>query len=100
VIGTVMYVQSAFPNIVFALDLTKEGATDDLKHVPAQPPEARPIAVAIWSTAAWPTIQAASCSSSCFAGDLLGARCETGKQLWRVPNADYKTGSTMTMRRS
>src|SRR5437016_14651732 len=44
VIGTVMYVHSAFPNIVFALDLTKEGAPMIWKHVPAQPPEANPIA--------------------------------------------------------
>src|SRR2546426_1342006 len=30
------------------------------------------------------------------AGDLLALDAKTGKQLWRVPNADYKTGSTMT----
>src|SRR5438067_12759214 len=44
VIGTVMYVHSAFPNVVFALDLTKPGAPMIWKHVPAQPPEAKPIA--------------------------------------------------------
>src|SRR5437867_10580326 len=44
VIGNVMYVHSAFPNIVFALDLTKEGAPLIWKHVPAQPDEAEPIA--------------------------------------------------------
>src|SRR3989441_12874686 len=41
VIGTTMYVQSAFPNIVFALDLTKEGAPMIWKHVPAQRSEER-----------------------------------------------------------
>src|SRR5260370_11757172 len=30
------------------------------------------------------------------AGDLLALDAKTGKQVWRVPNADYKTGSTMT----
>src|SRR5260370_40677987 len=30
------------------------------------------------------------------AGDLLALDAKTGKQLWRVPNADYKQGSTMT----
>src|SRR5207249_6410449 len=30
------------------------------------------------------------------AGDLLALDAKTGKQIWRVPNADYKTGSTMT----
>src|SRR6266571_9123449 len=44
VIGTVMYVHSAFPNIVFALDLTKDGAPMIWKHNPSQPAEAKPIA--------------------------------------------------------
>src|SRR5439155_26802867 len=30
------------------------------------------------------------------AGDLLALDAKSGKQIWRVPNADYKTGSTMT----
>src|SRR5882672_7211308 len=87
VIGTVMYVQSAFPNIVFALDLTKEGAPMIWKHVPAQPPEAKPIAccdLVNRGLAYHPS------------GNLLALDAKTGKQLWRVPNADYKTGSTMT----
>src|SRR5213076_795044 len=29
-------------------------------------------------------------------GDLLALDAKTGKQVRRVPNADYKTGSTMT----
>src|SRR5947208_8610218 len=36
VINNVMYVHSAFPNIVFALDLTKEGAPMIWKHTPSQ----------------------------------------------------------------
>src|SRR5207247_11436141 len=30
------------------------------------------------------------------AGDRLAREAKPGKQLWRVPNADYKPGSTMT----
>src|SRR5690349_7776727 len=44
VMNNVMYVHSAFPNIVFALDLTKEGAPMIWKFVPPQPAEAKPIA--------------------------------------------------------
>src|SRR5207253_1640501 len=29
-------------------------------------------------------------------GNPLALDAKTGKQIWRVPNADYKTGSTMT----
>ena len=41
VINNVMYVHSAFPNIVFALDLTKDGAPMIWKHNPSQPAEAK-----------------------------------------------------------
>src|SRR2546428_3174923 len=44
VIGNVMYVHSAFPNIVFALDLTKPGAPTIWRFQPKQPDEAKPIA--------------------------------------------------------
>src|ERR1041384_6266895 len=42
--NNVMYVHSAFPNIVCALDLTKPGAPMIWRHQPAQPPEAKAIA--------------------------------------------------------
>src|SRR5207302_3012542 len=29
-------------------------------------------------------------------GDLLALDAKSGKQVWRVPNADYKTGPTLT----
>src|SRR5881398_2376 len=44
VINNVMYVHSAFPNLVFALDLTKPGAPMIWRNQPAQPPEAKAIA--------------------------------------------------------
>ena len=40
VINNVMYVHTSFPNIVYALDLTKEGAPMIWKHVPNQSPDA------------------------------------------------------------
>src|SRR5207253_1864385 len=96
VIGTVMYVQSAFPNIVFALDLTKEGAPMIWKHVPAQPPEAKPIACCDLVNRGLAYHPSGKLFIELLAGDLLALDAKTGKQIWRVPNADYKTGSTMT----
>ncbi len=96
VIGTVMYVHSAFPNIVFALDLTKEGAPMIWKHVPAQPPEAKPIACCDLVNRGLAYHPSGKLFIELLAGDLLALDAKTGKQLWRVPNADYKTGSTMT----
>ncbi|MEP6687338.1 MAG: PQQ-dependent dehydrogenase, methanol/ethanol family, partial [Gemmatimonadales bacterium] len=44
VVGNVMYVQTRFPNIVYALDLSKAGAPQVWKYVPNQSPDAIPIA--------------------------------------------------------
>src|SRR6266853_3645656 len=96
VIGTTMYVQSAFPNIVFALDLTKEGAPMIWKHVPAQPPEAKPIACCDLVNRGLAYHPSGKLFIELLAGDLLALDAKTGKQLWRVPNADFRQGSTMT----
>ena len=44
VVGNVMYVNTSFPNIVYALDLSKAGAPQIWKYVPNQSPDAIPIA--------------------------------------------------------
>ena len=44
VIGSTMYVHTPFPNIVYALDLTKEGAPVKWKYVPKQDPQVIPVA--------------------------------------------------------
>ena len=42
VIGNTMYVHTPFPDIVYALDLTKEGAPIKWKYVPKQDPQVIP----------------------------------------------------------
>src|SRR5438128_954875 len=96
VIGNVMYVHSAFPNIVFALDLTKEGAPMIWKHVPNQPAEAQSIACCDLVNRGLAYHPSGKLFIELLAGDLLALDAKSGKQIWRVPNADYKTGSTMT----
>src|SRR5213592_3254044 len=96
VINNVMYVHSAFPNIVFALDLTKPGAPMIWKHVPAQPAEAKPIACCDLVNRGLAYHSSGKLFIELLADDLLALDAKTGKQLWRVPHADYKTGSTMT----
>ena len=44
VVGHVMYVHTSFPNIVYALDLSKPGVPMIWKYVPNQSPDAIPIA--------------------------------------------------------
>jgi len=96
VIGSVMYVHTAFPNIVYALDLTKAGAPMIWKFVPAQPAEAIPIACCDLVNRGLAYHPSGKLFIELLAGDLLALDAKTGKQLWRVPNADYKQGSTMT----
>ena len=96
VINNVLYVHSAFPNIVFALDLTKPGAPMIWKHVPNQPPEAKPIACCDLVNRGLAYHPSGKLFIELLHGDLLALDAKTGKQIWRVPNADYKTGSTMT----
>ena len=44
VVGDTMYVHTPFPNIVYALDLTREGAPVKWKYIPQQEEEVVPIA--------------------------------------------------------
>jgi PQQ-dependent dehydrogenase (methanol/ethanol family) len=96
VIGDVMYLHSSFPNIVFALDLTKEGAPMIWKHVPDQPVDVIPIACCDVVNRGLAYHPSGKLFIELLAGDLLALDAKTGKQLWRSKHADFKTGSTMT----
>src|SRR5256886_16598911 len=87
VIGTTMYVHSAFPNIVFALDLTKDGAPMIWKHTPSQPAEAKPIACCDLVNRGLAYHPSGKLFIELLAGDLLALDAKTGKQLWRGPAA-------------
>src|SRR2546426_12797969 len=65
-------------------------------HVPAQPPEAKPIACCALVNRGLASHPSGKLFIELLAGDLLALDAKTGNQIWRVPNADYKTGSTMT----
>jgi len=96
VVGSVMYVHTAFPNIVYALDLTKPGAPMLWKHVPAQPTAPMPGDCCDLVNRGLAYHPSGKLFIELLAGDLLALEAKTGKQLWRVPSADYKTGATMT----
>src|SRR5256884_4673336 len=89
VIGNVMYVHSAFPNIVFALDLTKDGAPMIWKHTPSQPAEAKPIACCDLVNRGLAYHPSGKLFIELLAGDLLALDAKTGKQLWRRPERRY-----------
>jgi PQQ-dependent dehydrogenase (methanol/ethanol family) len=96
VINNVMYVHTSFPNKVYALDLTKPGAPIIWQFTPEQPAEAIPIACCDLVNRGLAYHASGKLFIELLAGDLLALDAKSGKQLWRVPNADYKQGSTMT----
>ena len=97
VVGSVMYLHTPFPNAVFALDLGKPGA---------------PV---LWSYAVPPAVARAVPPTGCcdagsrglayhpsgklfvplLHGELAALDARTGKELWRLKNADGRLGATM-----
>jgi lanthanide-dependent methanol dehydrogenase len=95
VVGNTMYVHTPFPNIVYALDLTKEGAPVKWKYVPKQDPKVIPVACC-------DTVNRglAYANGKIFQNQLdtttVALDAETGKELWKVKQGDYKQGQTIT----
>jgi len=95
VIDNTMYILTPFPNIVYALDLTKEGAPIKWKYVPKQ--DAAVIPVACCDTVARGL---AISNGKIFMNQLdthtVALDAATGKELWKVKQGDYKQGQTIT----
>jgi PQQ-dependent dehydrogenase (methanol/ethanol family) len=95
VLNNTMYVHSAFPNIVYAIDLTKEAGTIKWKYVPKQDPEVIPIACCDVVNRG-----VAYGDGKIFLNQLdayvVALDANTGKELWKVKNGDFKKGETIT----
>jgi PQQ-dependent dehydrogenase (methanol/ethanol family) len=96
VVGNVLYVHSAFPNKVYALDLTKEGAPQLWQFTPDQPADVIPIACCDVVNRGLAYHPSGKLYIELLSGDLLALDAKTGKQVFRVKSADYKKGETMT----
>jgi alcohol dehydrogenase (cytochrome c) len=90
-----MYVHTPFPNIVYALDLTKEGAPIKWKYVPKQDETVIPIACC-------DTVNrgVAYADGKIFLNQLdthtVALDADTGKELWKIKQGDHKNGQTIT----
>jgi PQQ-dependent dehydrogenase (methanol/ethanol family) len=95
VIGSTMYVHTPFPNIVYALDLAKEGAPVKWKYQPKQ--DANVIPIACCDTV---NRGLAYADGKIFLNQLdtttVALDAATGKELWKVKQGDYKQGQTVT----
>jgi glucose dehydrogenase len=107
VIGTTMYVNTSFPNIVYALDLSKPGAPQIWKYVPNQSPDAIPIACCDLVNRGTAYSPSGKIYIEALQGELIALDAKTGKELWKAKHPDhsnagveangYKQGATMTM---
>ncbi|HXG22029.1 MAG TPA: methanol/ethanol family PQQ-dependent dehydrogenase [Methylomirabilota bacterium] len=96
VVGDTMYLVTPFPNIVYALDLTKPGAPVKWKYEPKQDASVIPIACCDVVNRG-----AAYADGKIFFNQLdahtVALDAKTGKEVWKVQQGDPKQGQTITM---
>jgi alcohol dehydrogenase (cytochrome c) len=107
VIGTTMYVHTSFPNIVYALDLSKEGAPQIWKYTPNQSADAIPIACCDLVNRGTAYHPSGKIYINALQGDLIALDAKSGKELWKARHPErsptqveavtYKDGATITV---
>lgn len=95
VVGTTMYVHSAFPNHVYALDLTKEGAPIKWTYTPKQDARAVPVACCDVVHRGLNYAEGKILMVT-LDGQVIALDAGTGKEIWKIRNADPAKGETMT----
>jgi len=96
VVGSTMYVHSAYPNHVYALDLSKDGAPIKWQYTPTQDARAVPVACCDLVHRGVNFVQGKILMTT-LDGQVIGLDANTGKELWKTKNADPTKGETMTM---
>ncbi|WP_371877336.1 methanol/ethanol family PQQ-dependent dehydrogenase [Alsobacter ponti] len=95
VVGGTMYVLSPYPNILYALDLTKPGAPLKWSYKPK--PEAASQGVACCDVVnRGPTFGQGRVFFTTLDDHAVAVDAETGKEAWKVKLGDINLGETMT----
>jgi lanthanide-dependent methanol dehydrogenase len=94
IIGDTMYVHTPFPNIVYALDLNKDGLIK-WKYEPKQDPETIPV-MCCDTVNRGPAY--ADNKIFLYQADtaLVALNAQTGEEIWKAQNGDIKKGETGT----
>jgi PQQ-dependent dehydrogenase (methanol/ethanol family) len=96
VVGGTMFVLSPYPNILYALDLTKDGAPLKWKYEPK--PEAASQGVACCDVVnRGPIFSGGKIFYNTLDGNTVAVDAETGKEAWKTKVGDINIGETMTM---
>jgi PQQ-dependent dehydrogenase (methanol/ethanol family) len=96
VVGTTMYFVAPYPNVLYALDLTKDGAPLKWKYEPKPRPAAQGAACCD-TVNRGPTFGDGKVFYNTLDNDTVALDAETGKEAWRTHLGDIEKGETMTM---
>jgi PQQ-dependent dehydrogenase (methanol/ethanol family) len=96
VVGSTMYIVTPYPNILYALDLTKPGAPLKWKYEPK--PEAAAQGVACCDTVnRGPFFARGKIYMNTLDGQTVAVDAETGREVWKTKLGDINIGETITM---
>lgn len=96
VVGNTMYVVAPYPNVLYALDLTKPGAPMKWKYEPKPLPSAQGVACCDYVNRG-PTYSDGKLFLTTLDAQAAAVDAATGKELWKVRLGDINKGETMTM---
>jgi PQQ-dependent dehydrogenase (methanol/ethanol family) len=96
VAGNTMYVVTAYPNIVYALDLTKPGAPLKWSFAPKPAPASQGIACCDVVNRGG-SVDNGKYIFNTLDGQTIAVDIKTGKPLWRTQLGNINRGETMTM---
>jgi lanthanide-dependent methanol dehydrogenase len=108
VVGSDMFVHTPYPNTVFALDLSQPGAPIKWKYVgplpgpaartpPGEPPRppALPTGCCDVGSRGLAWHQSGKIYAPLLSGELVALDATTGREIWRIRNADPRTGASL-----
>ncbi len=96
VVGNIMYVLTPYPNILYALDLTRDGAPTLWSYQPK--PESAAQGVACCDTVTrGPTYDNGRIFFNTLDNHTVAVDAKTGKEIWKVKLGEINQGETMTM---
>ena len=96
VVDSTMYVHSAYPNHVYAIDLAQEDWPIKWRYTPVQDDRAVPVACCDLVHRGVNYVEGRILMTT-LDGHVIALDAETGQELWKVRNADPLRGETMTM---
>lgn len=96
VVGRTMYIVSPFPNRLYALDLSKEGAPIKWEYAPPYLNAAKGVACCDWVNRG-PMFADGKIFFTMLDGQVVAVDTATGKAAWRVRIAEINRGESITM---